>query len=190
MSLVALALIHHPVLGRQGEVLTTTITTLDLHDLTRSACTYGLERVYAVHPIEAQRCLAERIRSHWVEGTGRRRIPDRATALELLRTVASLGDACRDLAPDAGRPGVELWTTAAHPRGAPPTSFVAARRRLAETERPVLLCLGTGWGLTDELVADADLHLEPIRGASGSDYNHLSVRAAAAIALDRLLGVS
>jgi hypothetical protein len=190
MTVIALALIHHPVLGRRGEVLTTTITTLDLHDLTRSARTYGLEQVYAVHPVQAQRSLAERIRSHWVEGSGRRRIPDRAAALELLRTVATLDDACRDLAPDVGRSGVELWTTAAHPRGAPRTSFAVARRRLTQTERPVLLCLGTGWGLTDELVADADLHLEPIRGAVGSDYNHLSVRAAAAIALDRLLGGS
>lgn len=184
MSVVALALIHHPVLGRRGEILTTTITTIDLHDLTRLARTYGLSRVYAVHPVEAQRRLAERIRRHWVEGSGRKRIPDRAEALELLRTAPSLVAACHDL----HGAGVELWTTAASSRGGRPASFAAARRRLEATERPVMLCFGTGWGLTEELLAAADVHLEPIRGAAPSGYNHLSVRAAAAIVLDRLLG--
>jgi hypothetical protein len=40
--------------------------------------------------------------------------------------------------------------------------------------------------LADGLLESADLLLEPI--AAASDYNHLSVRAAAAIILDRLLG--
>jgi hypothetical protein len=46
--------------------------------------------------------------------------------------------------------------------------------------------LGTGWGLTEECFSAADFILEPIAG-NGS-YNHLSVRSAAAIMLDRLLG--
>jgi hypothetical protein len=51
---------------------------------------------------------------------------------------------------------------------------------------PVLLLFGTGWGLTEEVLAAADRRLEPIQGAG--DFNHLSVRAACAITLDRLLG--
>lgn len=188
MGLAALALIHHPVLGRSGDVLTTTITALDLHDLTRLARTYGLEAVYAIHPVEAQRHLAERIRHHWVEGSGKRRIPDRAEALRLLRTASSLDDACGQVAEATGDGAVELWTTAAKSRPDRATSFVAARQRLTAGERTVVLCLGTGWGLTDELIARAEVHLEPIAGRAASGYNHLSVRAAAAIALDRLLG--
>ena len=46
--------------------------------------------------------------------------------------------------------------------------------------------LGTGWGLTDEIMSMADVTLEPILGPT--DYNHLSVRSAAAIILDRLRG--
>jgi hypothetical protein len=46
--------------------------------------------------------------------------------------------------------------------------------------------LGTGWGLTDELMAGCDRRLAPIR--CGTDYNHLSVRSACAIMLDRLYG--
>ena len=50
----------------------------------------------------------------------------------------------------------------------------------------VLLLLGTAWGLAPEVLAMADGVLPPIRGVSG--FNHLSVRSAAAILFDRLLG--
>ncbi len=84
---ITLALLHHPVLDRAGETMTTAITNLDLHDMARSARTYGVEALFVVHPVAAQRLLAERIRTHWVEGSGKRRIPDRADAMELLRVV-------------------------------------------------------------------------------------------------------
>ena len=54
-------------------------------------------------------------------------------------------------------------------------------------DQPYLLLLGTGWGLTEECFASADLILEPIAG--NGTYNHLSVRSAAAIMLDRLRGI-
>ena len=79
MSRLSIALIHHPVLDREGAIVTTAMTNLDLHDMSRSARTFGAERFFIVHPIEAQRELALRIVSHWVDGSGRRRIPDRAS---------------------------------------------------------------------------------------------------------------
>jgi hypothetical protein len=181
---VAIALVHHPVLDREGNTVTTAITNLDLHDMARSARTYGLSAMFVVHPVAAQRLLAERIRSHWVEGSGRRRIPDRADAIELLRIVPSLEDVYQEL---GGRAAIECWTTAARATGEV-SSFTAARERLAATDAPVLLLFGTGWGLSRELVAGADVRLEPIRARAATGYNHLSVRAACAIALDRLLG--
>jgi hypothetical protein len=48
-----------------------------------------------------------------------------------------------------------------------------------------LLIFGTGWGLTRELIMSCDMVLEPIEGKG---YNHLSVRTAAAIIIDRLFG--
>ena len=188
MRAVALALVHHPVLGRSGEVLTTTITTLDLHDLARCARVYELLQFYAIHPLASQRRLAERIREHWTTGSGSRRIPDRAEALALLRTTATLEEAARHLGELAGCEPVELWTTAARLRQGVATSFGEARERLAGDGGPVLLCFGTGWGLAEQLIDDAHCHLEPIGGRGQSPYNHLSVRAACAIVLDRLLG--
>src|SRR3954467_9868124 len=114
MNRLSLALVHHPVLDRAGGTVTTAITNLDLHDMARSARTYGVEELFVVHPIEAQRRLAQQIQDHWVEGAGKRGIPDRAAALEVLRVVPSLEDAYAAL---GGREGIEVWTTAAYTRG-------------------------------------------------------------------------
>ncbi|MGK4004157.1 RNA methyltransferase [Sorangium sp. So ce1036] len=184
---LALALVHYPVLDRSGGTVTTAITNLDLHDMARSARTYGAERLFVVHPVAAQRALAERIREHWVSGSGKRRIPDRAVALDVLSVVPRIEDAYAALS-GSGRAGVEVWTTAAASRGLPVTSYAAARARLSQASRPVLIQFGTGWGLAPELIADADVRIEPIRAATATGYNHLSVRAACAITLDRLLG--
>ncbi len=177
-----LALVHHPVVDREGAVVTTAITNLDLHDMSRSARTYGAEALWVVHPIEAQRTLAERIREHWVSGSGGVRIPDRARALSILKVVPMLGDVATALGEH------EVWITAASARGGPVTAWADARARLAAEGPPVLLLFGTGWGLAPSLVAEAAVRIEPIAGAPGAGFNHLSVRAACAIALDRLRG--
>ena len=51
---------------------------------------------------------------------------------------------------------------------------------------PLLILLGTGWGLADALIPSVSRVLAPIEGTS--DWNHLSVRSAGAILLDRLFG--
>ncbi|HHH10884.1 MAG TPA: hypothetical protein ENK23_02250, partial [Sorangium sp.] len=115
---VGLALLHHPVLNRQGQVLTTTLTNLDVHDISRSARAYGLEAFYVVHPLASQRLLVERMLRHWVGGPGGRRIPDRSTALQLLRVVDTLESACEAFArrgadeeAECRGEAVHLWTT-------------------------------------------------------------------------------
>lgn len=185
MSSFSLALVHYPVLDRGGGTVTTAITNLDLHDMARSARTYGATDLFVVHPIEAQRVLARRIQEHWVDGSGKRRIPDRAAAMDKLRVVACLDDAFAAL---GGRSAIEVWTTAASARGPAVTDYPAGRGRLSNTERPVLILFGTGWGLCQPLVDTADVRLEPIRAQKDTGYNHLSVRAACAITLDRLFG--
>lgn len=185
MTRFAIALVHYPVLDRDGELVTTAMTNLDVHDMSRSSKTYGAFAMFVCHPITAQRELVARIRSHWVEGSGKKRIPDRAVALELVQTTNTLEDAIEI---SGGRANVEVWTTAASSRGREVLTFTQARKRFETTPKTVLLVFGTGWGLAPSVLDEADVHLEPIRGAPGSDYNHLSVRAACAIALDRLIG--
>ncbi|MDP9151673.1 MAG: RNA methyltransferase [Myxococcota bacterium] len=180
---VSIALVHHPVLDGQGAIVTTAVTNLDVHDLARSARTYGCADYWVTHPIAAQRELVERIRAHWIDGSSGRRIPDRREALRVLRIGASLEDAITAL---GGREHVELWVTAARSLGRT-LSFREARAQLRAAGKPVLVVFGTGWGLAPEVVESADGLLAPIRALNG-EYNHLSVRAACAIALDRLLG--
>lgn len=182
MRRIAAALVHYPVLDRDREIVTAAITNVDLHDLSRSAHSYGLVNLFVVHPIAAQRELATRVRDHWVNGAGGKRIPDRKPALEGLRVVETVEQAVAELGSDT-----ELWTTSASSEGAKVVSYADARQRLQGQGPAVLLCFGTGWGLASSIHARAALQLEPIRSPRADQYNHLSVRAATAIILDRLL---
>jgi hypothetical protein len=184
MSALFIALVHFPVVDRQGAEITTAITNLDLHDLSRSACTYGVEGVYVVHPIAAQRELAERVKSHWVAGSGARRIPTREPAMALLSVVPSMDHVYVAL---GGRDQIDVYVTSARESPRPAISYAEARTRMSRKAKSLLL-FGTGWGLAPPLLESADVVLAPLRGQRGSTYNHLSVRAACAIVLDRLRG--
>lgn len=184
MRRFAIALVHHPVLDAQGGIVTTAITNLDVHDLARSARTYGASDYFIAHPVAAQRALVERICDHWEHGSSGKRIPSRKDALGLVRVVDSLGAAVEAL---GGRENVETWVTAARDV-APPITLHEARVRLHSPGKNVLVIFGTGWGLAPEIIDGADATLEPVRAETNAEYNHLSVRSACAIILDRLAG--
>jgi hypothetical protein len=185
MNDVAIALVHHPVVDREGAVITTAITNLDLHDLARSACTHGCSSVFIVHPVTAQRDLALRIKGHWVQGSGARRIPTREPAMALLSVVPALEDVYAAM---GGREAIDLYVTSAKSAGRSTLSHGEARARMAGPKKSLIL-FGTGWGLASSVLDQADVFLAPLRGAHPEGYNHLSVRAACAIILDRLLAV-
>lgn len=180
---IFLALVHHPTLDRRGAVVATAVTTLDLHDLARLGRTYGLCGVYATTPLRGQRSLVARLLKHWVGGAGGRLNPCRREALEGLRVVESLAEASREVERLWGEPPVTIGTSARE--GQDRLTFREARSLLGASRQPVLLVFGTGWGLAPEAEAACRWVLEPVRGAAG--YNHLSVRTAAAIVVDRLL---
>lgn len=180
---LAVALVHAPVVDRRGDLVTTAVTNLDIHDIARSARTYGVERFYVVTPATEQQRLVERILLHWREGFGASYNPDRGEALSTVQIVDRLEDALTDWSSVTGQSARPLLTGARREDGIP---FAAARDLMAE--QALLLVLGTGWGLAPELFTRGWTVLEPIQGAS--DYNHLSVRAAAAIMFDRLLSRS
>jgi hypothetical protein len=182
---LAIALVHWPVLDAQGGVVTSAITNLDVHDLARSARTYGCSDYFLVHPIAAQRELVARICEHWREGSSGKRIPDRKIALALVRTAPTLHDVYEAL---GGRAAVEVWVTAARSVSSAPMDAATARARLESEGKPVVMLFGTGWGLAKDVIASADAVVAPITANVDGGYNHLSVRAACAILLDRLRG--
>jgi len=184
MRRVAVALVHFPIVDSAGKIVTTAITNLDVHDLSRSCKTYGASDYFIVHPVAAQRELVARICDHWENGSSGKRIPARKVALALVRIVTSLEEAIEKL---GGRENVEIWVTAARDV-APPITLKAARERVHSDGKNVLIVFGTGWGLAPEVIAMADTVLEPVRAEVNAEYNHLSVRSACAIILDRLFG--
>jgi hypothetical protein len=176
------ALIHHPVVNRKGDVIASAVTNLDLHDIARAAKTFGLRRFYVATPLGDQREIAARIVAHWTEGVGGRLNPMRKEALALIRMTGSLAEAAADAKREAGT-APYLVATSARQQGAT-IDFQGLRQRVRAGE-PVMVVLGTAWGLAAEAIDACDGLLAPI--ASGTGYNHLSVRSAAAIIFDRIL---
>ncbi len=184
MSDVFLALLHYPVLDKNGQIVTTAVTNMDIHDIARSACTYGVRRFFVVTPVRALRVLAERIIEHWETGFGSTYNLTRKEALAAVAIEPDLDAALLSTERETGQRPVLVVTSA---RPSPEVvRFPALRRDLKSGDRPHLLVLGTGWGLAPEVMERADLRLEPVAGPTS--YNHLSVRSAAAVILDRLLG--
>ncbi len=184
MSRVYCALVHHPVLDKTGDEVTTSVTNLDVHDIARSARTYGLAGYFVVTPIEAQRPVVQKILDHWRIGAGKTRLPERGEALALVEVASSIEEAVARISAKEGIPPEVLVTSAR--KGPGRVGYPEVIRRLTEGQRPALILFGTGHGLSPEVVAGADLIIAPIEGPES--YNHLSVRAAAAITFDRLFG--
>ncbi len=184
MSDLFLALLHHPVVNRNGGIVTSAITSLDLHDLARSSRTYGVRAFFVVHPVPSQREFAADVIEHWRFDFGRSFDSRRREALELIRVVATLDDARNEAEKISGAVPILVHTSA---RNCGAVKFADLRARLARGDAPpAMVLLGTGFGLAPEVAERADILLDAISGAD--DYNHLSVRAAGAIILDRLRG--
>lgn len=182
MGSVYCALVHHPVIDRQGDEVTTSVTNIDVHDIARSARTYGLQGYFVVSPIEAQHLVVQRIVDHWCSGAGKARFPERGKAIALVRLCESIDGAIARIEAEAGNPP-RLVATSAKP-GPGRSSYAEEAARLRTEDRPTLLLFGTGHGLSDGVLRRADVFLDPIEGPSA--FNHLSVRAAVAVTLDRL----
>lgn len=182
---VALALVHHPVLrDRAGTVGSTSVTPLNVHDLARAARTYGVRPFYVVTPLASQQALIGRILRHYLEGYGGEANPTRAEALRDVVLCGSINEALDDLCRRAGAYPLAAGTAAReNPRSVEYPAFAA---RVAESDRPWILLFGTGWGLAPEAAAQCDVFLPPLRGPGA--FNHLPVRSAVAIILDRLFG--
>jgi len=183
MKAVSLALIHHPVVNKNGEIIGSAVTNLDLHDIARAARTFGINRYYIVTPFTEQQELVKEIVDHWQTGHGAGYNPARKSALSIVRLSASFQDTVADLTMHYGqRPLVVTTSARVHDKTLP---YPVLREKI-DSGLPVLLLFGTAHGLAPEIMTEADGVLPPILG--DTEYNHLSVRSAASIILDRLLG--
>lgn len=183
MKAFYLALIHYPVYNNRGEVVATAVTNLDIHDLSRLAVTYGCRGLFVVTPLELQQKLVQRLIKHWREGRGADFNITRRQAFELVELTEGLEGAREKIEAEHGESPRVVATTARVIEGA--VSYREMKETMEKDSGVWLILFGTGWGLSREFISsEADHVLEPVKGAG--DYNHLSVRSAAAIILDRL----
>jgi len=174
---------HYPVVNRNGDIITSAVTNLDIHDMSRAAKTYGVKAFYIVTPLMDQQRLVKKITLHWTEGAGAEYNPTRRKALELISIKSSLDEVVGDIRNKCESfPKIVVTSSKNFERKLDIADF----RTMLQNAGTYLLLFGTAWGLTEEFINSADYLLEPIKGCT--DYNHLSVRSAAAIMLDRLLG--
>ena len=174
-------LIHYPVLNKHGETVAVSLTNLDVHDIARVSRTFGLGGYFIATPLKDQRLLLKRLLTHWLDGPGKEANPDRTEALSVVRVRTGLDEIREEI---EAKTGVAPRLVAATASGAGTMGMSKVREWL--TDSPVLLVMGTGSGLAPEIMEQAHGVLRPIRFLGA--YNHLSVRSAAAVLVDRVLG--
>ncbi len=183
-SKVYIALLHHPMYNKRMDVVTTSVTNLDLHDIARAARTYNVDGFYVVHPSPNQQHLIKEILSYWQEGYGGNYNADRKEAFTNLHLAENLQQVLEQIEQTCGQ---KVITVATDARIYPNTiSYLHLKDKIFNEDKVYLLLFGTGWGMEQGLMNQCDHILEPI--AVDSDYNHLSVRSAVSIIIDRLLG--
>lgn len=189
---VYVALLHYPMRNRNGALVTTAVTNMDIHDIARSARTFGVKGFFIMTPIEVQHELVGRILDHWRDDRSREYHPDRAEAVSLVRLAHTFEEVKAAIHTECGEHPEVVLTDARPLEGS--VSYPEYREELAGRKqggKPVLLVFGTGWGISEAFYPEVHRILAPVygpEGDKGGGYNHLSVRAAVAIILDRLFG--
>ena len=174
-------LVHYPVSNKKGDIITSSVTNLDIHDIARSCRSFDVKKYFIITPIEAQHHLVERILHHWMNDNHSSFNPDRKEALRTVQLAHSIDQVNKIIADKEKGEYPLLATTSTRPE-----RINGDEKQLLEAgidRRSCLLLFGTGWGLHSSVMDQADFTLAPI---GNRDYNHLSVRGAVAIYLDRL----
>lgn len=179
-----IGLVHGPIRSKDGQEITTSVTNLDIHDISRSARTFGFKKYFLITPIKNQQVMVKKILGFWESDNGLIYNPDRKEALAEATVVDQIQDAIQEITQLEGVAPLVVVT------GANFEKYEGKEPELIKTiralNRPMLLLFGTGWGLTQSVTDAADFRLEPIFGSAQDGYNHLSVRSAVAIYCDRL----
>ena len=179
-----ITLCHHPIVNKRGDMITTSVTNLDIHDIARSARTFGFEGYFIVTPIQKQQALVSEILDHWNTDNGNAYNPDRKDALSYIKLVDSMDAASAKIEEIHGvRP---LWVATGANFDKWDGAVSDLLEKLSVDKRPMMLIFGTGWGLHASVLERCDYFLEPLFGSATDGYNHLSVRSAVAIYCDRI----
>lgn len=177
-----IGLVHYPVYNKNHEIVTTAITNLDIHDIARSCKTYGVVNFFIINPLESQREIFMSLKKFWESEVAKKYNFDRFNAFEGVSFVYDIESAKKEIEKECNQPPVVISTSAKSFPGA--LGFQEIQPILTKSF-PKLILFGTGYGLAERVITKSNFHLEPVRGVG--EYNHLSVRNAVAVILDRLV---
>src|SRR5262249_49140076 len=120
--------------------------------------------------------------------------PDRVEAVSLVRLAKSFDEVKAAIRAKHGQDPEVVLTDASLIPSLSTSSYADYRRELEARKggsKPGCIVFGTGWGISDVFYPEVHRVLAPVYGPEGDQpggYNHLSVRSAVAIILDRLFG--
>lgn len=181
------ALMHSGVLiGEERKPGVTSVTSIDIHDIARSSKTYGIKEFFIVTPLADQQKIVNKMLDFWKKGIGFAYNRCRYDAIQLVQLIGSLDEAIKKIEEKEGKRPLIVATSAQITDDVSAVASYYDQKKVWESDRPVLLLFGTGQGLSPEIIRLCDYLLLPINGFS--QFNHLSVRSAVAIILDRWLG--
>jgi tRNA (guanine37-N1)-methyltransferase len=182
------ALMHGDVLvGDEKKQGVTSVTSIDIHDIARSSKTYGIKNYFIVTPLIDQQKIVQQVLDFWKKGIGFEYNRSRYDAIMQVELVDTLDTVIKQIEEKEGKKPLIVTTSARLAEAKQIISFYDQKKVWAE-DRPVLILFGTGQGLAPSVIDRSDFLLLPVHGFS--EFNHLSVRSAAAIILDRWLGIN
>ena len=144
---IYVGLVHFPVYNKFYDIVTTSITNLDIHDISRSCLTYGIRRFFVINPLPSQKEILTWIRKFWKSEIAEFYNPHRVKALSILEYAKSVENAIEFINNQEKTSPLLVTTTA---------TKMEAQIGFEEfsnlnIEQPVFLLFGTGNGLTKEL---------------------------------------
>ncbi len=181
-----IVLMHDEVILEPGVTGTSSVTSLDIHDIARSAKTYGLEGYYLVTSLLDQQAIVRKILEFW-ETSGIEYNKQRHHAVSLVSLMGSLDQVMEAIERKEGKRPILVGTSARKCSGVRQITY-KDQDVVWKEDRPVLFILGTAKGLAPQVMERCEYVLAPIEGFL--KFNHLSVRSAAAVIFDRWLGIN
>ncbi len=181
-----LAVMHTQIVLKGGTVGESSIASLDIHDVARSCATYGIENFFIVSPLKDQRSILDTFLGFWRSQEGMEYNQSRFKSMQIVEPVSSLDAVIEAIRTKEGKEPLLIATSAKRHENVPSIDY-HSQSMVWDHDRPVLFIFGTGQGLADVVLNRCDYLLLPLYGLS--DYNHLSVRAAVSIILDRWVGL-
>src|SRR3990167_28172 len=181
-----MVLMHDQMRLKDGRIGTTSVTTMDIHDIARSCRTYGIKNFFISTPFIDQRTIVQTLLDFWQSDEGIRYNSHRHQAIRNVCLTESFEETVKYIEKKEGKKPIVIATSAQY-HELPVLSY-SDQQKVWEQSRPVLILLGTAHGISNTVLEQCNYMLAPIEGFT--DFNHLAVRSAAGIILDRWLGIN